>query len=205
MLVTEASSQSVLALTLAAQWQGPALWFGTVFLAVVCVALILTILIQRPQGGGLTAAFGASTGSGQTAFGAKTGDFLTILTITMFVVFVLLAIALNFLARPIQPSRPLPVGAGGATEAEITDESGAPAEGPEDTGFEGVPDDAQDLRPAQPEPDPVDEPFDAERPASQVPAAGQPEADGPAEDEPSGDGSAAGSVGPAVDEPDANP
>src|SRR5690606_36556084 len=44
----------------------------------VCVVLILTILIQRPAGGGLSGAFGSGAGSGQTAFGAKTGDALTI-------------------------------------------------------------------------------------------------------------------------------
>ncbi len=75
---------------------------------VVCVVLILTVLIQRPQGGGLSGAFGAGGGSGQTAFGTKTGDALTIATISMFVIFVLFAIGLNFAARPesIDSGRP---------------------------------------------------------------------------------------------------
>ena len=38
----------------------------------ICVLMVLTVLIQKPQGGGLSAAFGASSGSGQTAFGTKT-------------------------------------------------------------------------------------------------------------------------------------
>jgi len=67
---------------------------------IVCLILILTVLIQKPQGGGLSGAFGAGGGSGQTAFGAKTGDALTIATIGMFVVFLLYAIGLNFAARP---------------------------------------------------------------------------------------------------------
>jgi protein translocase SecG subunit len=44
----------------------------------VSVLMVLAILIQRPQGGGLAAAFGGSSaGSGQTALGTKTGDALT--------------------------------------------------------------------------------------------------------------------------------
>lgn len=66
----------------------------------VCVLLILTVLIQKPQGGGLAGAFGSGAGSGQTAFGAKTGDALTIATIFMFCVFVLGAIGLNYATRP---------------------------------------------------------------------------------------------------------
>lgn len=70
------------------------------FFFIVCLLLILFIMIQKPQGGGLSAAFGASSGSGQTAFGTKTGDALTVGTIIMFVVWLLLAIAANFLTRP---------------------------------------------------------------------------------------------------------
>ena len=33
----------------------------------MCVLLVLTVLIQRPQGGGLAGAFGGAAGSGQTA------------------------------------------------------------------------------------------------------------------------------------------
>jgi preprotein translocase subunit SecG len=66
----------------------------------VCVLLILAVLIQRPAGGGLSGAFGSGAGSGQTAFGAKTGDALTIATITVFLIYLLFAIGLNFAARP---------------------------------------------------------------------------------------------------------
>ncbi len=70
-----------------------------VFLA-ISVFMILTVLIQRPQGGGLVGAFGSGGGSGQTAFGAKTGDALTILTIAIFVVYILVAVLLNYMVRP---------------------------------------------------------------------------------------------------------
>ncbi len=69
----------------------------------VCVVLILTVLIQRPQGGGLSGAFGAGgggSGSGQTAFGARTGDALTMATIAMFVIYLGVAVVLNFAVRP---------------------------------------------------------------------------------------------------------
>lgn len=74
---------------------------------IVCVVMILIVLIQRPQGGGLGGAFGSAAGSGQTAFGAKTGDALTIATIGIFVIFLLSAIGLNFAARPSEaPATP---------------------------------------------------------------------------------------------------
>jgi preprotein translocase subunit SecG len=70
----------------------------------VSVALVLVVLIQRPQGGGLSGAFGAGgQGSGQTVFGAKTGDALTIATITVFVVWLLVAVGLNWAVSPPTP------------------------------------------------------------------------------------------------------
>ncbi|MCC5824142.1 MAG: preprotein translocase subunit SecG [Phycisphaerales bacterium] len=74
-----------------------------VFFLLVCVAMILIVLIQRPQGGGLGGAFGAGGGTasaGQTAFGTKTGDVLTWATVSIFFIFLLTAIGLNFAARP---------------------------------------------------------------------------------------------------------
>lgn len=67
-----------------------------VLFLLICGLVILTVLVQRPQGGGLAGAFGGGSGSGQTAFGTKTGDALTVLTISMFVVYLLAAIALNY-------------------------------------------------------------------------------------------------------------
>ncbi len=74
-----------------------AIGLGVVFFVVVSLAMILVVLIQRPQGGGLSGAFGAaSDGAGQTAFGAKTGDALTGGTIIIFLVFLLTAVMLNY-------------------------------------------------------------------------------------------------------------
>ena len=67
----------------------------------ISVVMILIVLIQRPQGGGLSGAFGSATeGAGQTAFGAKTGDVLTTATIIIFLVFLSTAVVLNYAVRP---------------------------------------------------------------------------------------------------------
>lgn len=88
----------------------------------VCVLMILTVLIQKPQGGGLAGAFGSGAGSGQTAFGAKTGDALTIATIIMFCVFVLGAVGLNYLTRPPKAPTvtPMTLPGGGGSESPGT-------------------------------------------------------------------------------------
>jgi len=56
------------------------------------VVLILIILVQKPKGGGLSAAFGGGGGASQTAFGAKTGDVITIVTVGVFVFFLMISI-----------------------------------------------------------------------------------------------------------------
>jgi len=58
------------------------------------VVLVLVILVQKPQGGGLSAAFGGGGASSQSAFGAKTGDMLTMGTVGVFVFFLLISITL---------------------------------------------------------------------------------------------------------------
>lgn len=68
----------------------------------ISTLMVLAILIQRPQGGGLSAAFGGSGGgSGQTAFGTKTGDALTWFTISVFTAFLLFGIVLNYATTPV--------------------------------------------------------------------------------------------------------
>lgn len=82
----------------------------------VSIGMILIVLIQQPQGGGLSGAFGASAdGAGQTALGVKTGDALTTATIVIFVIFLGTAVALNFQIRP--DSR-------GASAAQVTAPAG---------------------------------------------------------------------------------
>jgi preprotein translocase subunit SecG len=114
-----------------------------VLFLVVSLAMILVVLIQRPQGGGLSGAFGAG-GGGQSAFGARTGDALTISTIVVFVLFMGIAIALNFAVRPPEPTLPVAGGVDEPAPAPTLDldaeTPSAPDENP--TGGEIVPTEA---------------------------------------------------------------
>lgn len=147
----------------------------TVFL-LVCIMLILTILIQKPQGGGLAGAFGSSAGSGQTAFGAKTGDALTVFTIAVFVLYIGGAILLNYLQRPakIDPTAPAAQATPGANPAE---NSGTPLPATGTTSPGATPVDATPATPGvapTPAPIPVPAPTVPAAPEGQVPAAPAP-------------------------------
>lgn len=101
-------SMGLTMLTLAvAQWVA-GLMIGIFLL--VSILMILVVLIQRPQGGGLGGAFGgAGGGSGETAFGAKTGDALTIATVSVFILWLCLAVGLVYATRPPDPTVPVQV------------------------------------------------------------------------------------------------
>lgn len=86
--------------SLAFVWPMWSVMILTVLFMAVCAAMVLTVLIQKPQGGGLASAFGGGASAGNTAFGTKTGDALTIFTISVFVLYLILAVTLNFAARP---------------------------------------------------------------------------------------------------------
>ena len=73
----------------------------TVVFLIVSIGLILFILVQRPQGGGLAGAFGGAGGGGtDTAFGGRTGDVLTVGTVGAFCIYLTLAIVLNIIDNP---------------------------------------------------------------------------------------------------------
>jgi preprotein translocase subunit SecG len=63
------------------------IFLGTLFI-VVCILLIIVVLLQKGRGGGLGAAFG---GAATSAFGTKTGDVFTWVTIVLTGLFLLLA------------------------------------------------------------------------------------------------------------------
>ncbi len=69
-------------------------WSMAVLLIGVCFLLMIVILLQRGRGGGLAGAFGG--GGGSSAFGAKTGDVFTWITVIMAGAFVFLAVGANF-------------------------------------------------------------------------------------------------------------
>ncbi len=93
------------------------LMMGLIF--IVCVLLMLIILIQKGRGGGLAAAFGGGGGGGG-AFGAKTGDVFTGITVVLAGVYLLLTVAGNFAFRAPAPTVPpavQPAGGQGAAPA----------------------------------------------------------------------------------------
>lgn len=69
-------------------------WLLAATIISICLLLMLVILLQKGRGGGLAGAFGG--GGGSSAFGAKTGDVFTWITVVVAAVFILLAIGANF-------------------------------------------------------------------------------------------------------------
>ncbi len=106
-----------------------------------CVFMMLIILIQKPKGGGLSGAFGGAGGSAQAAFGAKTGDLLTTITIACFVAFLGLAIGLVYAIRddvtpktaPTIPAVSTPATPAGEASQPTTEAVTDPAETPSET------------------------------------------------------------------------
>lgn len=94
-----------------------AAWYHTIlafFFGVLAILLMIVILLQRGKGVGLAGAFGGTGGA--TAFGAKTGDILTWVTIVGAVMLLTLTVVLNFvfqetgpgLSQPVAPLAPPP-------------------------------------------------------------------------------------------------
>jgi preprotein translocase subunit SecG len=74
-----------------------AVWYHkilAIFFGLWALLLMLVILVQRGKGVGLAGAFGGTGGS--AAFGAKTGDVLTWVTIVGAVLLLVITIGLNF-------------------------------------------------------------------------------------------------------------
>jgi preprotein translocase subunit SecG len=76
-----------------------------VFHVLVCVLLIVVVLMQASRGGGLAGAFGG--GGDQTLFGGhETATFLSKATTYLAVIFMVLSVALAFLAGNRRANRP---------------------------------------------------------------------------------------------------
>lgn len=108
---------------LIAAWFHPIL---AILFAFVAIVLMLVILLQRGRGVGLAGAFGGA--GGQSAFGAKTGDFLTWATIVIAGIMLLLAVLLNYAFQPLTITAAVPTisAPAGAGASELIDEQSPP-------------------------------------------------------------------------------
>jgi len=106
-------------MTLVAEMTWPQMLLGLV-LIVICLILMAVILLQRGRGMGLSGAFGG--GGGSSAFGAKTGDVFTWITVGVTGAFLFLVIIGNFVfdmsvqakprvveTPPVSPTAPTPI------------------------------------------------------------------------------------------------
>ena len=75
-------------------------YFLAAAIVFVCMLLVIIILLQKGRGGGLSGAFGGGGGSG-SAFGAKTGDVFTWITVAFVCLYFLLNIAGNYQFRQV--------------------------------------------------------------------------------------------------------
>ncbi len=124
-------------------------WITTMVFILVSAGMVLIILVQRPQGGGLAGAFGGAGGSGtETVFGGRVGDALTYATVTAFVVYISLAITLNLLntkGGAVAAAPPPAAGAGAATPITIPTDNLpielSPTVPDRDEAADGAPDD----------------------------------------------------------------
>jgi preprotein translocase subunit SecG len=77
-----------------------------IFHILVCLLLIVTILLQSGKGGGMAGAFGGSSTSMDSYFGARgAATFLTKATVVLAVLFALLCIVHTFAVRPANQPR----------------------------------------------------------------------------------------------------
>ncbi len=147
----------------------------TLLFLAVSVAMILLILVQRPQGGGLAGAFGGAGGGGtDTAFGGRTGDALTLATVGAFTVFLLLAIVINVIGNPrafADQTEPAIESAIGGDSSMVSPDL---VDAPVDAVTPPIDVPAVEFTPAEPEPEPEPEPeidpVTDQVPATDVPA-----------------------------------
>ena len=111
------------------------LWYQIVLstlFVLVCIMLMGIILLQKGRGGGLSGAFGGA--GGHSAFGAKTGDVFTWVTVILTGLFILLAVVSNYAFRPLPAPGATPPAAaapaGGPATEDGTDGGAGPTEPP---------------------------------------------------------------------------
>ncbi|MGB9623829.1 MAG: preprotein translocase subunit SecG [Phycisphaerae bacterium] len=146
---------------------------ATLFI-LVCILTMLVVLIQKGRGGGLSGAFGGV--GGHSAFGAKTGDVFTWITVGLATCFLLLAVVLNFVfvKLPSSVGNTTPTG---TTQSPSGQEGAAPGAQQPPAG-PGAPVSRTPAGPAAPAaPSPAKSPA----PAPAGPASGTPASEKPAQ------------------------
>ncbi|MEM1099248.1 MAG: preprotein translocase subunit SecG [Planctomycetota bacterium] len=112
---------------------GPFVTGLAILFAVVCLALMLIVLAQKPKGGGLAGAFGGGGGSEGAFVGAKIGDWLTWFTVALFVAFIGLAMGLTWAINPAPPELADPA-TGAGTNSTTSTSTGTAATTPAAAG-----------------------------------------------------------------------
>ncbi|MCB9858505.1 MAG: preprotein translocase subunit SecG [Phycisphaerales bacterium] len=109
-----------------------------VLIILISLLLIGLVLLQKNRGSGLSGAFGGV--GGHSAFGTKTGDFLTWFTVGLASLFLILCIAGNFMFEPARPKTRTPANVTN-NESSNTDDAGTtgtPADGAADDSDSGA-------------------------------------------------------------------
>ena len=113
-------------------WQ----WIIGLGMVFCCLLLILIILGQPGSSGGLAGAFG---GGGGAAFGARTGDAFTWITVSLALLFLFLAVIGNYTYQPrTGPSLIVATPATDAGGDEAAPESSGETEGDAESGDDGA-------------------------------------------------------------------
>lgn len=73
------------------------IFLATLFV-LICILLIAVILLQKGRGGGLSGAFGGA--GGHSAFGSRTGDMFTWVTVVLVGLFLVMGAALVLKFQP---------------------------------------------------------------------------------------------------------
>ncbi len=98
-------------------------WFLLFFSSIF---MMLLILIQRGRGGGITGALGGP--GGQSAFGSKTGDVFTKITVYTAIIWITLSIlTISCINRPEMPSAE-PIDRAGAMSGDAAEDAAANGE-----------------------------------------------------------------------------
>jgi preprotein translocase subunit SecG len=94
-----------------------------ILFCIVSVLLILIILLQRGRGGGLAGAFGGV--GGQSAFGAKTGDVFTWITVVLTGVFLVIAVVMVYAMQPQKYTNITEIQSAGTTASQPAEKPAA--------------------------------------------------------------------------------